>query len=99
MTADDYSDLKRFKQRQEALLSRQLGEDLRFAAWRTVAKQHLAQAVNIELDCFRPTYQRLREQPPVQGDFREYRTLQPHAYRFWFSNSYFSFSSAAGRVA
>ena len=54
MTADDDSDLKPFKERQEAVFSRQPGKDLCFAAWRTVAKQHLAQTVNLKLECFRP---------------------------------------------
>jgi hypothetical protein len=55
MTAHDRRDLEWFKERQEAVFSRQPGEDLRFAARRTVAEKHLAQAVNLKLERFRPT--------------------------------------------
>ena len=54
MAADEHRN-KWFKQRQEAVFSRQPGEDLCFAARRTVAKQHLAQAINLKLERFRPT--------------------------------------------
>src|SRR6266550_7629883 len=55
MAADERRNLEWFKERQEAVFSRQPGEDLRFAARRTVAEQYLAQAVNLKLERFRPT--------------------------------------------
>ena len=55
MAADEHRNLEWFKERQEAAFSRQPGEDLCFAARRTVAEQHLTQTVNLKLERFRLT--------------------------------------------
>ncbi len=55
MAADEHRDLEWFEEWNEAVFSRQPGEALCFAARRTVAEQHLAQAVNLNLERLWPT--------------------------------------------